>query len=243
MIAPPLHRFEEYGALSDAERAAVLALLGPPYAVARGHRIAIEGEQPTGFFLLLSGWASAFHLLPNGKRQIVKIHLPGDALGTPSMAMTQTTEGISAITDVVIAKVSSGDFGKLFDTHPRIIARFMLSIQQERIALMDRLVALGRTDAEARVAAFLLDLRERLEPLGVVHEDSFDLRMSQEQIADVLGLTQVHVNRVLATLEKRGLLKRDEKRYHLISLPGLSALAARPVRVRSIDQAWLPAPR
>ena len=243
MNEPPLHRFEEYGRLSASEREAVAGLAGAPYGVPRGHSIAQEGVATTGFFRLLSGWAAASHVLPNGSRQIMKIHLPGDALGTPSIAMKRTTESLVAITDVVVAKVTLADFGRLFEAHPRIAARFMLSIQQERIALMDRLIAIGRTSAEARVAGFLLDLSERLAPLGLVEEDGFDVWVTQEQIGDVLGLTAVHVNRMVASLIQRGLVERNGRRYRLPDPQQLAALAARPLREPYVDQPWLPAPR
>lgn len=238
-----LHRFEQFGSLSENEREAVLRLPGEAYTVRRGYSVIRENDESRGFYLLLSGWAAAWNVLPNGGRQIAKIHLPGEPLGTPSMAMKRSTENLLAITDVTIADVSLARFGELFEAHPRVGARFLLSVQQERIALMDRLAAIGRVGAEASTASFLLDIYERLEPLGLVEEGSFDLMVTQEQIADVLGLTPVHVNRVLASLTAQGLIERNGKRYRLPDVQLLSKMAARPERQPFPDQDWLPAAR
>lgn len=239
----PLHRFEQFGLLSEAEREAVLALPGRPYTIERGQTILRENDEARGFYLLLSGWAAVWNVMPDGGRQIAKIHLPGEPLGTPSMAMRRSTENVLAITEVVIANVPLARFGALFETHPRVAARFLLSVQQERIVLMDRLAAIGRVGAEASVASFLLDIKERLEPLGLVQDNSFDLMVTQEQIGDVLGLTSVHVNRVLSSLTSRGLIERNGRHYRLPNADLLSATAARPERQPFPDQDWLPAAR
>jgi len=125
----------------------------------------------------------------------------------------------------------------------QLAARFLLSVQQERIVLMDRLAAIGSVGSEASVASFLLDIKERLEPIGLVQDNSFDLMVTQEQIGDVLGLTSVHVNRVLSSLTSRGLIERNGRRYRLPNADLLSATAARPERQPFPDQDWLPAAR
>lgn len=236
----PLHRFEEFEPLTPAELAAVLQLPLPPRIVQKGGVIRAEGIASTSFFVLLDGWAAASHSMLDGGRQILKIHLPGDALGTPSMAMSRTVEELTALTDVVVAEVPLERFGHLFTTHPRVAARFMLSIQLERIALMDRLAFMGRSTAEARTAAFILDLSERLKPLGKVHAGSFDLPLTQEQLADVLGLTAVHVNRMLKSITDRGLISRAGSTLTCLDVEGLALLSARTKRQRTTHLAWLP---
>ncbi|MEG3093467.1 Crp/Fnr family transcriptional regulator [Sphingomonas sp. PB1R3] len=242
-MAFPLHRFEEFGTLTSAEHQAITTLGDAPQAFKRHARIRGEDVLPTCFYLLVEGWVAAAQILPDGRRQILKIHLPGDALGTPSMCMARTVEDLTALTDVVVVPVSLKRFGTLFDTYPRIAARFLLSVQYERIALMDQLASMGRTSSEARLAAFLIDLFERLEPLGAVQGDSFDLKVTQEQMGDLLGLTSVHVNRMIRGLEKQGLISRSGHRMTLLSRQGLQQLAVRPVRQRIVDCSWLPKAR
>lgn len=242
-VAFPLHRFEEFGPLSAAEREAVVRLGDTPCVHRRQSRIRSEDVVPSCFYLLVEGWVAAAHILPDGGRQILKIHLPGDALGTPSMCMERTVEELSALTDAVVIPVPLARFGRLFEDHPRMAARFLLSVQCERVALMDQLASMGRTSSEARLAAFLVDLIERLEPLGRVQQDSFDLKLTQEQIGDLLGLTAVHVNRMFRILEEQRLVARYGQRITLCNRQALSRIAARPLRQRLAHCSWLPQQR
>lgn len=236
----PLHRFEEFEPLTSSELDAIGRLAASPQFARKGSVIRSEGAGVRSFFLLIEGWVAASHSVPDGGRQILKIHLPGDALGTPSMSMARAAEELRALTEVTYAEVPLTKFGTLFETHPRAAARFMLSIQLERVALMDRLASIGRTTALARVAAFIIDVAERLEPLGRVEAGSFDLPLTQEQLADVAGLTAVHVNRMLRELTDHDLIRRSGTRMSIIDPKRLAAVASRTRRPRATELSWLP---
>jgi len=238
-----LRRLEDFTTLTPEEAEAVRALGGPIIRLDRLREIRREGEPATGFFMLEKGWATASHILPSGSRQILKIHLPGDILGTPSMCSDQAVETLSSITPVVIRFVPLTQFGALIDAHPRLGALFLLSVQAERLALMDQLAEMGRTTAEAQLAAFLLDIARRLDRLGEVQNDSFALRLTQEHIGDLLGLTNVHVNRMIRLPEDKLLIRRDRERITILDRPGLTKLASRPQREKRKELSWLPKSR
>ncbi|WP_170842052.1 Crp/Fnr family transcriptional regulator [Sphingomonas gellani] len=154
--------------------------------------------------------------------------------------MTHTAEALTAITPVSVSAVSFDRFGSLLAQHPRVAAQFLLNVQRERVALMDQLSAMRRTSAQSRLAAFLTDLLERLGRLAAVKEDSFTMRLTQEQIGDVLGLTSVHVNRLLRDLEELGLIARDRQVVRILDRQALVRLAVRPHRTLRTDLPWLP---
>lgn len=156
------------------------------------------------------------------------------------MCMTHTAEALTAITPVSVSAVSFDRFGSLLAQHPRVAAQFLLNVQRERVALMDQLSAMRRTSAQSRLAAFLTDLLERLGRLAAVKEDSFTMRLTQEQIGDVLGLTSVHVNRLLRDLEELGLIARDRQVVRILDRQALVRLAVRPHRTLRTDLPWLP---
>ncbi|MEH3103219.1 MAG: Crp/Fnr family transcriptional regulator [Sphingomonas phyllosphaerae] len=210
-----------------------------PVSLPRHAVLRREGEAPRYVYILVNGWVGASVLLPGGERQIVKFHLPGDMLGTPSMCLEQAADTLTALTAVTIRRVPLAAFGALFTSSPRFAAAMFLSVQRERVALMDRLAAIGRTPAIARVAALLLDVEERLRALGVASEDGFDMPLTQEQIGDHLGLTAVHVNRVFRQMAENKLVSRDRHRVVLIDAPRLRAMSARQQRVMTSDVAWL----
>ncbi len=241
--AVPLHRFQEFGELTAAETAAVVALGDPPRHYARNQAIRREGEPVAEFFLLVSGWAISSTLLPNGGRQILKIHLPGDVLGSPSMCSDRAVESLTAATTASVSVVPLKRIGALMEAHPRVAGYFLLSVQRERVSLMDQLASMGRTPADARLAAFLLDLADRLAPTAAVEADGFDLCLTQEQVGDTLGLTPVHVNRMLRALVARNLIKRVGHRVAILDRAAMSMLAARPNRPLRTQLDWLPASR
>ncbi|MFV0624537.1 Crp/Fnr family transcriptional regulator [Sphingomonas sp. ac-8] len=235
-----MHRFSEFGDLTPFEIEAIKALGDALTSYPRQTIIRPEGVPATCFYLLLEGWAAASITLPRGGRQILKVHLPGDALGTPSMSVTHTVATISTVTAALIVTIPFERFGKLIQHHPRLAAYFLLSVQRERVSLMDQLTSMGRTSAESRLAAFLIDLLERLEPTGHVSDGTFVLPLIQEEIGDALGLTNVHVNRTMRELERCGLIARERQRLTIVDRAALAEVAARPTRLLCRNAAWLP---
>lgn len=236
----PLHRFEEFGALSPPEHEFINSLGDEPQSFRRDETIHGVGAPSSHFYILAHGWAAAAQSMPDGGRQILKIHLAGDVLGSSSMSSPVTIEELFAVTNVTVIPVQFARFARAFEEHPRVAARFLLSVQHERIALMDRLVSIGRSSAEMSTAAFLLDLMERLRPLGLVKDNRFDIVVKQDQIADVLGLTSVHTNRVLRSLETRGLIARSGQRYTIPDPGALEKFSGRTKRHLLVDAPWLP---
>lgn len=239
----PTHRFNEFADLDTDEISRWKALAETRFPVPRNGILRREGEVPTAIFFLIDGWFSSSMTLAGGERQILKVHLAGDVMGTPSMGFSGATETLTAVTPSVVSKVSLQRVGELFDASPRLATLFMLSVQRERVALMDRLISIGRTSALARVAALLLDFRERLVPLGRVQGNRFELPLIQEHLGDLLGLTAVHVNRTLRELEERSLIVRERQTVGILNLDGLERLSGRTRRRLVEEPAWLPAAR
>lgn len=235
----PSFRLREFACLSDGEIEAIRALGGPPIDVAKNTAIRSEGSTDRSIYLLTDGWALSSLLLRNGERQILKLHLPGDILGSTSMAVDRAIDGLTALTPVTVRKVPLEALGALMAKSPRMMAFMLLSCQKERIALMDRLAWVGRATAIARLACFLLDLNERLTLIGQARDDRFEMRITQEQVGDMLGLTAVHVNRMLRELERRGLIERSGSNMRLPDMPGLRNIAAVPSRRMAADANWL----
>lgn len=225
--------------LSDAELDAVRALGEPPVVYARHAVIRREGEGMRYIYLLIEGWVASSMLLPGGDRQIIKLQLPGDMLGTSSMCLTITADTLSALTSVTVSRVPLAAFGALFAASPRFAAGVFLSAQRERVALMDRLAAVGRTPAIARVAALLLDVGERLGAAGLSRTDDFELPVTQEQVGDHVGLTAVHVNRIFRQLGDAGMIRRQRQRIELLDVVRLKSVSGRQERHPTHDGSWL----
>ena len=238
-IPYPLHRFAEFSVLSDAQRAALTEMTATPKLAPKRTLIRREGDPSTAVWLLHAGWVGAAIDLPNAKRQLIKIHLPSDVLGSTSMCLDQAGETLEALTDVWISKVPYTLLGRLFTDDPRMAAALLLSVQKERLALTHRLGSVGRTPAYERVAALLLDLIDRGRVAGIVEGTTVVCPLTQEQIADVVGLTNVHVNRIVRRLNENGLIAGTHGRFVVLDETRLRALAPFHPRYAHAP-AWLP---
>lgn len=118
----PLHRYRAFANLSASEERVFADLGGPESTRRRGAIFQREGEETTGFHLLISGWVASSITLRNGDRLIQKVHLPGDMLGTPSMALASAANTLAAITDARTSFVPYARFGALFVLRAQRIA-------------------------------------------------------------------------------------------------------------------------
>lgn len=234
-----LHRLAAFADLAVGELAALRGLGGPPTRYVRDQVIRRQGDECSHVFLLQSGWVASSADLPDGKRQISKIHLPGDIMGAPSLPLTKASETLTALNDCLVRRVAAAELAELFDK-PRLAMIFFLAAQEERVFLIDRLLTVGRLLGRSRMAAFLLHLYDRLKVNDPDHPPVFELPLTQEQIGDVLGLTPVHVNRVLRALEEDGLIARENGRVELLDMDQLRRTTGLSKRTVARNQPWLP---
>ena len=239
MIPYPAHRFDEFSTLTPAQRDMLAALTAAPRLVPKRTLLRCEGDAPTGVWLLHDGWVGAALDLANAKRQLIKIHLPGDVLGTTSMCLDRAGETLEALSDAWVSFVPHAALSRMFVEDPRLAAAFLLSVQKERLALTHRLAAIGRTSAYERVAGLLYDLVQRGRLAGIVVGNIVICPLTQEQIADVVSLTNVHVNRIVRRLNDDGLIEGTHGRFVVLDEARLHALVPFHPRYAS-NPAWLP---
>lgn len=234
--------FAAFGDLSEGETRALQRLAGASVRLSAGCDVRAEWGLRQGLFFLHEGWVLSSVDLPDGGRQILKIHLPGDIMGAPGLAFDAPVETLATLTAAQVSPIPLPALGELFATAPRLGALLFLFAQEERVILMDRLTAVGRMDAEHSVAALLAHLHDRLTRHRPAAEVAVvRLPMTQLQIADALGLTSVHVSRVMRRLEKAGWVRRAGRMLELVDAARLREAVALPRRTLQRDPAWLPA--
>jgi CRP-like cAMP-binding protein len=173
--------------------------------------------------LIVNGWACRSHTLADGARQITDILLPGDLFGWTSRASHEIESEIRACGPVQMAVVRrDASAGREFPSFGR---RCDWARNAESHILRSWLVNIGRRDARVRVACLIAELRDRLQHVGLVDGNAFTCPLTQEQLADVLGLTKVHVNRVLQRLRAEGLVMFDRPRVVISDIALLHAVA------------------
>jgi CRP-like cAMP-binding protein len=229
--------------LSPAERAMLERLEERERHLKRGAILVRENDPAGELFVLRSGTMMSYVLLDNGSRQILRFSFPGDILGISGLVYREAPENIAALTDCTVCPFEKSALTRLVIDHPRLAALMVTYNQIERAMLTDRLAALGRTPAKARVAAIVLELRNRRRLGDRSIGDSFILGLTQEEIGDATGLTSVHVNRMFRQLENDGLIARDNGRITIRDERALARTANFVDRYADLDLSWLPPAR
>ena len=236
-LARKLGRFAP---LAPDELAALAALEAERRPVAAGAELVREREAGQRAFILRDGWACCYKLLPDGGRQVIDVRLPGDFVGLRSVLLRTADHSAAAVTDAVVAEVPARRMLELFHELPRLGAAILWAASRDEAVVVEHLVGLGRRDALTRTAHFLVELGLRLELVGLGGGAGFACPLNQYQLADVLGLTAIHLNRVLRRLRERGLATFRDGRVVFHDLPRLRALAGH--HGGYLDQAGDPLP-
>ncbi|HWA46339.1 MAG TPA: Crp/Fnr family transcriptional regulator [Hypericibacter adhaerens] len=187
------------------------------------------GERLNEIYNLLSGWVALYRILESGRRQILQIELPGAFLGYQARIDEPMLHSAECITDVAVCVFPRRAFPDLLDRHPVLGLKLAGIMAQDVVRTHDQLTNVGGRSGMERVAHFLLQLylrlRHRQPALG---GDSLALPLTQEMIGDALGLTPVHINRILRQLRERRLVVLHNKTLQVLDLEGLRRMAEVP---------------
>ena len=207
-VEQAVSRLARLGSFSEGDQELVLSLLGPTELLPTGREIVRENTATSHAGLIVSGWACRQRLLPDGRRQIFDILAPGDFVGLAPSGPLGTTW------TVCMTRVEFADAEPLRRrlAHPEgendaIVAAFAAVARMEQLRVLDQIVRLGRQTAYERVGHLFLELQERTFAVGLGDNGRFPLPLTQEVLSDVLGLSVVHVNRVLQQLKRERLIE------------------------------------
>ena len=224
-LQPVLQRMSAFGPLSADLTRRIEALARRSDAVAPRTILQAESESIAKPRLILSGWAFRQRLLPDGRRQIFSLSLPGDALGLVIRPRPLDTTAAVALTRMITVDASELLSTVAMAECPELFELLYQAAKFEDALLLDHVVRLGRQTAYERVAHLLLELNERLTTVGLSDGRAFEAPLTQEVMADALGLSVVHINRTLQQLRRERMIVFEGGRVTLLS-PDLLAAAA-----------------
>lgn len=211
----PLHslvrKLEAHLTLSEADKRDVLAL---PHTVRRVEAQSYtmrEGDRPNRCAVLLSGYAFRHKLTGEGARQIMALHIPGDALDFQNLFLKESDHNVQMLTRGSVAEIPMAALEKLALGNSDVGRAILTTTLIEASIFREWTLNIGRRDARTRIAHLLCEFAYRLTAYGVQPDGTYELPMTQEQLADATGLTAVHVNRVLQALQRDGLIDRDRR--------------------------------
>lgn len=201
-------RLSYYADLRDEEHAALARLKYRTETFQPGEEIVSRGDDPGEAFVVSSGWAARYISLEDGRSQILNFMLPGDVYDLQVFVTDGSDHSIMAVNEVKVLEIRRQEMLTLFDGTTRAGAAFWWCAVQEEAILREQIVRNGRRSARERVAHLLLELHKRALIVGHGRGETFHLPASQAMLADALGLSFVHVNRVLREFEKAGAIER-----------------------------------
>ncbi len=220
-----LLKIGRYFAPSPSETLAVTKLLATRRRYAARIEMLEDTERHHRIFVLSDGWGYSFKDLPNGLRQIVDFVLPGDFFGLESIFLDGTGLGFASVTPVETAPISPQSLIAISRQWPRLGGAILWSVSLESSIAGERLIGLGRRSAAARVAHLLLELSVRLDFIGQGSPSGFLCPLTQHDLANALGLTAIHVNRVLRNLRQLGLVVFRNSEVEFLDRAGLVEFA------------------
>ncbi|MEM8825512.1 MAG: Crp/Fnr family transcriptional regulator [Pseudomonadota bacterium] len=236
-----LAKLGHYLELTQAEKRDLTILEEAPEDYSAGRILFEEGEEEVDtLYIVQEGRLHASTLLQDGSRAILKLHFPGDIAGSSNIPFVHPVTTLTTITPARLCRFPRAALTAVFDRHPRIAALFYSIGMLENVALTDRLRSIGRTDAAARIAALILQIAARVSFLQDELMREVDLELTQAEIGDAVGLTQVHVNRMLRELETRRLIARDGGRVTILDVEELQSVAHFTNRYYKIATDWFP---
>ena len=182
-----------------------------------------EAEPAERCGVLVSGFAFRQKLTGEGARQILALHIAGDALDFQHLFLDVADHSVQMLTRGEVAFIPRAPLQELVRARPAIGHAVLVKIMVEASIFREWVLNVGRRDARARTVHLLCELAVRLDREGLADQYGYELPMTQEQLGDALGLTSVHVNRTLRSLEADGMLKRSKRS---ISFPDWNKMRA-----------------
>jgi CRP-like cAMP-binding protein len=218
-------RLQHYAHLDDADVSALQALTLEKVEKPRGSTVIGVGDELTCVFVISKGWAIRYRTMDDGRRQIVNVMLPGDCFDLQALINTSADHGVDAVTPLQLLRARKEDFLSAVRSNARLASAFWWTAVQEESILREQIVRLGRRSGRERIAHLALEFNRRLLQADPALHGSFEMPLSREMLADLLGLSPVHVSRSVSALRRLGLVRNFIGRVQILDLRGLAALA------------------
>jgi CRP-like cAMP-binding protein len=197
--------------LQKSDEEAILALPHRVKSVEAHHYVVREREKATHSCLMLSGFSVRHKIVIGGARQIVAIHMKGDMVDLQNSMLGTADHSVQMLTKGEVALIPREAIQRLALDMPRIGMAMWKDTLVDGSIFREWIANIGRRDSRTRVGHVLCEFALRLKVAGLGEQTNYELPMTQEQLADALGLTAVHVNRTLQSLEREDLISRTNR--------------------------------
>jgi CRP-like cAMP-binding protein len=198
-----VEKLEGYSRLGPEDVSTLIGATSRPRRLSARTDLIREGDRPGPVFVMLEGWACRYKILPSGSRQILAFLMPGDCCDLHVGLLDQMDHSIQTITDALVATIDRVEMDEILDKRPAVAKAMYIAQLIDEGVLRAWITSMGRRASIERVAHLMCELYLRAKNIGLATEPAFKLPLSQLLLADALGMTPVHLNRVLKELKTR----------------------------------------
>lgn len=217
---PLILKLEMFASLPEADRRLLDKMILGARAVGPHIDLASEGDAPNEASLVLEGFACRYKLLKNGRRQIMAYLIPGDFCDLQVFILKTRDHSIGTLSHCRVVSISQQQIFELMQ-RPAIALAFLMCALVDEATLREWLLNIGARDAAERVAHLLCELLLRLQSVGLANGSRYELPITQSELADTMGLSVVHISRVLRRLRANGLITLNGKKLVILDVAKL----------------------
>lgn len=179
--------------------------------VEAGQIITRDGEPARDCCVLLEGFSIRHKIVSGGKRQILCVDLPGDILNLDALFAESCDYNVQAVSACAVVQIDRAALSALLFSHSDLFHALALELARQGAVFREWLANVGSRDARTRIAHLLCEIGLRLEQGNLGDRHDYELPMTQDQLADAMGLSLIHVGRTLKTLEVDNLIRRERR--------------------------------
>ena len=209
-----------FGHLDQADLALLDAVVGKTRTVQPYVDLISEGDKPGDVHLVLRGFACRYKILQDGRRQIMAYLVPGDLCDLHVYLLDHMDHSVGTLAECQVVDVSRSSIQQLLE-RPAIARAMLMSTMVDEGTLREWLVNIGQRQAEPRIAHLLCELLARLRSVGLVSDGRYTLPLTQVELADTMGVTPVHMNRVVQSLRRKSLISLEGDQLTVLNAKGL----------------------
>jgi CRP-like cAMP-binding protein len=214
-----------FASLSEADTKVLQRVCSTPTTISARHDLIREGEVPGVVHLILAGFACRYKILPAGTRSIMAYLVPGDMCDWHVFVLREMDHSVATLSPCQVVEIPRALVLEITDKHPAITRALWWMALVDEAVLREWIVNVSRRSAEEAVAHLFCELLARLEAVGLRVGNGFELPVTQTELADTVGISTVHSNRVLQSLRAQGLIELNTHGLQILDVDALKEFA------------------
>lgn len=205
------------------------AIEAPAITVKKKHLLWQAGSEPSMLYMLQSGWAYTYQARDGKPANVIDVFIPGDLMGIRDASLPRHTTTAAMLTDGTVSALTKHQLQRLFERSPALAMEIHSHAVRQQEVLTNRLVSVLGNDARCRIAHFIVEIYSRLKEVYRHVGTDFTFPLLQKHISLALGLTHVHVSRLLKELEEQGIIRKTRRYLEVLDMERLAEMARYPL--------------